>query len=452
MPTFTRFLAPPANLDDFGRHLRAVWHKKLSRWFDKEIEQLSTQVPADRCQFYNPSKPGHIDNEVSVPVTWGGFPKVLSTLYTEKQAYTKAEELATFGETDAAGRTQEPFRDSAGKTLKVQYRMQDEYLEWRMQRDPRNGKVLKITFTCEGPEYWQALAKHDRTKLLKLYRALVHPAVVWQDLVFKTDVVWVKSEPTFHKGDYNPHNKWNTTRGIAHLTHWANTLRAEIETAGLATLLRPGVAGEKYLTDSARLICCSGYGDPNRSSDAQIGSCVNSLARLGAHISLESPIGVYIDQVDRNVITDARGKPIADLFRVVRGEAGVPGDPTRPSRILRMECSAPEGSDFVLGDLYLDGKPIVFGGQIASYIHMKLIATYFGPSDFSNDALPCPCMGWRQARNRDFLHPATVGTGAPESGYEPAFYPSEYPELSPGPPTGDGKGGRTRIPVRRAGY
>ena len=34
---------------------------------------------------------------------------------------------------------------------------------------------------------------------------------------------------SIRKGTYNPYNRWNTTDGIMHLTHPANTLSAEIK-------------------------------------------------------------------------------------------------------------------------------------------------------------------------------------------------------------------------------
>src|SRR5207249_1137039 len=33
---------------------------------------------------------------------------------------------------------------------------QDEYLEWATVK--RNGKITKVMFTCEGPEYWKFIA------------------------------------------------------------------------------------------------------------------------------------------------------------------------------------------------------------------------------------------------------------------------------------------------------
>ncbi len=48
----------------------------------------------------------------------------------------------------------------------------------------------------------------------------------------------------FAKGAYNPYNKWNTTDGVVHLTHPANSLRAEINLAGDGTVLRTDSHGQ----------------------------------------------------------------------------------------------------------------------------------------------------------------------------------------------------------------
>jgi len=36
----------------------------------------------------------------------------------------------------------------------TQFRPQDEYCEWFAYKDPGSGKLSRIVFTSEGPEYW----------------------------------------------------------------------------------------------------------------------------------------------------------------------------------------------------------------------------------------------------------------------------------------------------------
>ena len=42
--------------------------------------------------------------------------------------------------------------------------LQDEYCEWSVTRDPVTHKITRVTFTSEGPEYWETLAGLIRIK------------------------------------------------------------------------------------------------------------------------------------------------------------------------------------------------------------------------------------------------------------------------------------------------
>ena len=89
--------------------------------------------------------------------------------------------------------------------------LQDEYCEWSVTRDPITRKITRVTFTCEGPEYWEVLAALNPDKVLDLYREFVSPTVKREDL--------------FENGQYNPLNRFNnsTTYGAMHLIQPANT-------------------------------------------------------------------------------------------------------------------------------------------------------------------------------------------------------------------------------------
>src|SRR5262249_49987488 len=145
--------------------------------------------------------------------------------------------------------------------------VQDEYCEWSVLRSA--GKIKRVTFTCEGPEYWEFLAATAPAVVLKLYQTHID-AVVTQTDIFGTD------------GNYNPRNKWNnsTIRGAMHLIQTNNSLGAEIElAAGASNTRAPNGA---LLTDPKQLIDCGRYGQAERHSDPTIGSEVNTLARADA--------------------------------------------------------------------------------------------------------------------------------------------------------------------------
>src|SRR3954463_14289784 len=63
-----------------------------------------------------------------------------------------------------------------------------------------------------------------------------------------------------------PDNRFNVGEGLVHLTQRANTLGAEIVLGASASVLRHDPAGQP-VQEATRLICCSGFGELNRSSD-----------------------------------------------------------------------------------------------------------------------------------------------------------------------------------------
>src|SRR5205823_2576502 len=71
-------------------------------------------------------------------IRWRGFPLLLRERHDGdlEESYKEADQL--------------PPYPAGGE------RPQDEYLEWFVTRSA--GKITRVTFTCEGPEYWQALA------------------------------------------------------------------------------------------------------------------------------------------------------------------------------------------------------------------------------------------------------------------------------------------------------
>ena len=73
-----------------------------------------------------------------------------------------------------------------------------------------DGKLTRVDFTCEPPEYWAFLGNAAPAKVLQLYRRHVDPAVTRDDL--------------FENNRYDPLNKWNSSSGAMHLTQRSNSL------------------------------------------------------------------------------------------------------------------------------------------------------------------------------------------------------------------------------------
>jgi hypothetical protein len=161
MPVIPVF-QPPALLDDFANdpNLLVGWDQFIDQTFNENIADVESEVGNGNSPFYNP-KTTSTDNPIATDVIrWKGFPLLIVAKHpgNRRVAWQEADQVLSNGE-----------------------RPQDEYLEWFVTKDA-NGKVTKITFTCEGPEYWEFLAQNDRTKLLSLYQQYIDPSVADTDL------------------------------------------------------------------------------------------------------------------------------------------------------------------------------------------------------------------------------------------------------------------------------
>ncbi|MFJ7049115.1 hypothetical protein ACIQVC_37755 [Streptomyces sp. NPDC101112] len=319
---------PPGRLTDLDDAGRQAWHVFIS---DSVDEAITGPDPAEvlhnspRPQFYNLTRTDTAEDAVRAAVTWTAFPNRLRFAISDRQRWQRA---------DAS-------RD-----------VQDEYCEWSVTRDD-SGRITRVTFTCEGPEYWDVLARTDPDKVLDLYRAHIGPAVRRSDL-FGPD------------GRYVRRNKWNdsTTQGAMHLIQQSNTLGAEIELAAAATIRR--VVGGRELTGAQELIACAKYGVPDRNSDPHIGEVVNSVARQKADIALSDPVGIYFDDLATDGWSTPDGSDPKSFWRFERGDTDVP---------VRAVYEVPGDRGFTVGDITIAGRPIEFGAQITDFVTVKLTAT-----------------------------------------------------------------------------
>jgi hypothetical protein len=423
-------LLPPAGLPEMdGQH--DVWMDYLSRQFKQEIRYIRQRydqrgtVGGHAIQFVDPTEDGMSAGAVLHAVAWSGFPRKL--LIQERDgdavAYASAERLRT---------DRSAMYTADGEPYELSYRPGDEYLEWRAEHDDI-GRLRRITFTCEPPDYWNVVAqgypspffmlpgsqtpKRRRNagrmdRVLTRYREVVSAHVRAEDLVFAEDLydrpARLGRRLMFRAGEYNPWNIWNIEKGVVHLSHPANTLGEEIELVGDATVLRRTATG-RPLQAAKCLLCCGGFGDINRSSDPAIGAAVNELARAGYAVTVADPIGLYISHLEDTGWTRPDGTPApAGCWRIERMAAGVAGL-VGTARGVRAVYEVPEGETYEDGgitrplrisDLRIGGTPIRYAGQVAEAVRMVLVLAALPMTGPLPDPVTCE-PEYRCCRHRD---------------------------------------------------
>ena len=361
---------PPANINDYARHpateqaLRQRWHDFIKGEVSGLDKHFFYDADADPAPGVPPAR---------APIPWNGFPRSIWEWYgADADPQGTARALAT-AEVVAPLEFLDPrlrfFRSSNGARVPLMARQQDEYCEWFADRDA-NGRVTRISFTCEGPEYWEQMWEVDPALVVELYQEHVKPGVsdtqLRADLSWPEDIKSANGKVSFHAGSYNRWNKWTTTHGAMHLTHPANTLGAEITLAAEATRIYGAVAPNPPNTLASRLICCAGFGGVSRSSDPLIGVGVNSFARQGLCVTLDNPVGLYISDFAVGGLLSPTGQPIGPACLHIR-RASPDG-----SLILRAEITPPPGANYTLDQCTFDGHALTGGGSVARRITMVL--------------------------------------------------------------------------------
>ncbi len=310
----------PGNISELGEAGLEAWSRKLSKDFVSEIAQTREVPDPDqgRAWFFDATDNG-LANAVTKDIGWTAYPRK-----AKKSQWALVDEQ----------------RD-----------LQEEYCEWEVAR--QGGRVVRITFTTETPDYYDFLWENDKPQLLALYHQYVSAGVRLDDL----------SSP---QGSYNPRNAWNwpvQNRGaLMHMGQPNNTLRAAMNLAAQATWPLVDAQGLAITSEQA-LIRALRFGDPGRHSDPHIGAQVNELVRAGYEVSFADPVGLYIDEIDLAGFELPGGMSPSRLMRVTRGEDGF---------MLRVVFEAPTGAAFVLGEVAIDGRPVRFGSQIAERIKVRV--------------------------------------------------------------------------------
>lgn len=295
----------PGSLRDLpsGSPFYASWHRIIDGLIQDRVRLSGPGFSVD---------PSKVDINVleKRTATWTGFSRPLLTEHRDDRA-------AAF---------------AAGEDRAVQI----EYLEWHVTRT--GGKISKVVFVTETPEYWRALATADPSVLLKLYQRYVSPDVKMGDL-FSAD------------GEYDPMNRWNTTDGIVHYIMRINSMKDLL-----------GVSQEFEGAERA----LDGY-DPlpyrrATGADARLSFDNWAITRKSLSVATGDPPGLYMIDWDDTGWAKPDGTPVGDYWTVIRGDR---------SAALRLQYEVPASEGFTVGDIRIGDRPITTGGQMAEHITMS---------------------------------------------------------------------------------
>ncbi|MGB5929590.1 MAG: hypothetical protein WBH03_15525, partial [Cyclobacteriaceae bacterium] len=237
----------PAEVQDFTDNktkqeaLNELWNQNLNGFTRQGMSGNpwnTTNTPAT-TNYYNPTEDGN--QSTVAPITWSPFPGRLAFNFPQA-SQDQLNEWADTGEIPGK------ISDSpcSGNGQEVAYfpygprGWQDEYCEWAVARNSE-GKITRIIFTCENPEYWNSLWQIDPEKVLSLYKSILNKDhITLEDLSLPGVTDPVTGNPV-----YNPLNKWNSGTvaddskgGAIHLTSTPNTLQTEIGLATASSVLR----------------------------------------------------------------------------------------------------------------------------------------------------------------------------------------------------------------------
>jgi hypothetical protein len=286
---------------------------------------------------------------------------------------------------------------------------QDEYTEWSVIREGERGKVLRIDFTCENPEYWYSLWRISPETVLAIYREILfNPNIQLDELTLKDPTTGQGViDPSTGHAAYDPLNKWNrgpqrtgTAGGAMHLTSTPNTLQTETGLAGTATIQRTPPT-----SDPEVLLCCGQFGQAYRNSDPHIGQVTNQVVGAALTVTLADPPGLYIQMPDFSQYelppNAPPGAKASDYWRVVRGKLELNDQLGRllpGNLILHAVYEVPPDQGFTVGDIKIAGQNIRYAGQVAATFSVQLNALAFAAS------VPAaqPCVGDSEAFPQPF--------------------------------------------------
>ncbi len=415
----------PNNPAAYAR-LAQAWSQNVNGFTNQAItgNPWNSLFSAQQTAYYNPLVTPIPAGSGAVDVAWIAFPNRLEQYLGKNQIPPNPnnldmDTLYQLADTGQLGQYQIPQTRCPQADWKGQLEAYgpygprgwlDEYCEFSVVRNS-GGKITRIDFTCENPEYFQTLWRIDPQTVADVYTSALNmgtPQNQWvkvtvADLTLVDPVTGGRViDPQTGLPAYNPLNRWNSgttavrtgsasgfSGGAMHLTATPNTLQTELGLGAGATVQRS--AGN---TDPQALICCGQYGQNYRNSDPHIGQSINLAVGAGFNISLADPPGLYIQMPSfAQYVLPAdpklpRGARASDCWQIVRGFEKIidpiTNAPFPGSFILHAAFQIPQawidaGVSFTVGDILIAGKNIKWGSQVAATLEIALFGRPIAP-------------------------------------------------------------------------
>lgn len=350
----------PGNLTDLTGAGQQEWDNSLASAHQQAISDSGTR--------HFLSQPDATMTQPPATVDWDGIPIRVQTCLKSRSKAMKLSDWTT-------------GKGDLGRSL-----CHEEYMEWRVVRNPAN-KITRIEITTEVQEYWITLARHNPTKLLALVaRFAGEQSVPVQDVYgtvnpnlpgvtpaqreqgFRSMMLPVNGPPR------SPYN--NGQKAICFLYQSVNALGAAVTLAAFAAFplaAAVGTTGQtRPLTGAEAIALGKQQAVDCRNSDPTIVGALIGQAFNGKKIALDDPAGIYIMNVDAGRLRQPDNQtPVPpEWFNLQRGTPSADGK----QRFQRLVFEVPSDLPFVVGDLIdsQTGENIEFGWQVAQLVKVGL--------------------------------------------------------------------------------
>lgn len=231
-------------------------------------------------------------------------------------------------------------------------RFQDEYVEWRVNRNGA-GELDRVIFTTEFPEYFEALARAGVDALKEGIGEVIPGAEPTDTELFGFGPDPHQQSALTRSTRFRNNlvsNPWNVgPGGILCLTQRFNTLGALFNLVGRCGVPRPDLP--------ATAVCANvgGACGAGRNSDPAVCAAAQELARIEFGLTLQDPAGIVIRRLEGGWSLD--GQPIADI-----------NDPDVAQGIWTITRNGRRAVLEVPPNLRLNNEAIESGAQVADHL------------------------------------------------------------------------------------